>query len=99
MAKWFDRLKGSFHLIADDSGRAPNAPARPLLSRSTWWLMTILLLWLPISPFLVTVTGWRGVSLVRDIITVVLVVIGIISRRRNQQPAVIGDVERLGFWL
>jgi N-acetylglucosaminyldiphosphoundecaprenol N-acetyl-beta-D-mannosaminyltransferase len=99
MAKWFDRVKDACHLIKDDSGRAANAPTRPLLPRSTWWLLTILLLWLPVSPFLVTVTGWRGVSAIRDIITLVLLIVAFLSRRRNQQPLIAGDVERLAVWL
>jgi len=62
-------------------------------------MVLILLMWLPISAFLVTVTGWRYVSLIRDIITLALLIGALISRRRNGQTIVAGDVERLVVWL
>lgn len=99
MAKWLNRVRDWFHLIKDDTARDSNSPSRPTLSRVSWWLTLILLLWLPVSPFVVTVTGWSYVSIARDLIMLALLVVAIISRRRNQQPLVQDDVERLIMWL
>lgn len=99
MAKWLEQVKTWLRPISDDSGRAQGAPQRPLLKRPAWWLTCVLLVWLPFSPFLVTVTGWRGISLVRDLLALALFVIALLSRRRERRPLIDGDVERLTVWL
>ena len=64
-----------------------------------WWLTLALLVFITISPFLVTVSGFRYLSLLRELLVLSLIFIGFKDRQRKKIPIIKDDLERLIFWL
>lgn len=64
------------------------------LPKYLWYLTISLLIWLPLSPFVVTVTKLPALSLYRELVVFVLVVASYIYRRQTKQY-LIDDTERL----
>ncbi|MDO8471818.1 MAG: WecB/TagA/CpsF family glycosyltransferase [bacterium] len=64
------------------------------LPKLLWYLTISLLIWLPLSPFVVTVTGLPALSLYRELVVIMLVAISFRYRRQTKQY-LLDDTERL----
>lgn len=76
----------------------PNLPSKD----APRWLLPVTGLWLwfiTVSPFLVTVTHFNKVSLLREIGLIAIVVTAIWCRQKNRLGFVKDDIERLIAWL
>jgi len=64
-----------------------------------WWLTIALLIFITVSPFLVTVTQIRYLSIIRELIVIALIFLGLKERKQKGLPFIQDDIERLMFWL
>jgi len=64
-----------------------------------WWLTLILLIFITVSPFLVTVLEFRLISIVRELLVITLFFVGLKQRKKTSTPIVKDDIERLIAWL
>jgi len=56
-------------------------------------LILLTIIFLPFQPFLVTVTEWSFLSLLRDILVLLIFVVGFIWRIKHKRPLVADNLE------
>jgi|GEM_PF-531897 len=75
--------------------KSPNNPPQPWLLKT----VSIWLVFLTLSPFLVTVTHTSAISLVRELLLLTIVIAAVKQRRATAQSLVSDDLEQLAAWL
>lgn len=77
------------------------APNPTKTDQNRWLLPTIgaWLLFLTVSPFLVTVTHTSAISLVRELGLLVIFIAAIQNRRQQKRSLVLDDIEQLMLWI